>query len=98
MISDLWNDGWVGRTILAIFGAAILMVPVVIFAMIAEERAWDEFKEAHACRIVGKTSSSVGTGVTTTISPQGQVSIGPTTVVISGKTGWLCDDSVTYWR
>lgn len=56
--------------------------------------SWKAFSAEHHCRVVGKMSGDVvvGTGLTA----NGQVT---TTVGFTGdKTGYICDDGVTYWR
>jgi hypothetical protein len=78
-------------------GIGFLVAAVVVVAVgvaLAESREWDTFKAAHECRVVGKMSGSVTTGVG--VAPNGQIA----TVIGStpGKTGWLCNDGVTYWR
>jgi len=78
-----------------------LSVTVVLFVVVAvvmssrETETWEAFKVEHACRVVGKTSRSTGV----TVNPSAPSGTNPVSVVvISGKTGWLCDDGVTYWR
>jgi hypothetical protein len=81
----------------------IISIPVVlviaavaglIYLFVLDGREWESFKEAHHCHIVGKVSGSV---VTTPIfGGDNGVSIGVST--IPSKTGWQCDDGITYWR
>lgn len=59
-----------------------------------EKQKWEAFRERHDCKIVGKTDSDVGIG--TGITSNGNATT--TTIIIPGKTAWLCDDGVTYWR
>lgn len=73
--------------ILAITGGAV-------FVAIAEERDWDQFRVSHSCRVVGKTSSTTSSGW----AFGGKGGGGPVVTTEPGKTGWLCNDGVTYWR
>lgn len=78
-------------------GAGFLVAAVVVLAVgiaLAESRKWEAFKVAHECRVVGQMSGSVTTGVGIAASGQIATVIGST----PGKTGWLCNDGVTYWR
>lgn len=69
---------------------AVLIILVVIFLIIKGDREWQRFKVEHKCKIVSKEDSTIGTG----IGSNGQV----ITTVESGKTGWLCDDGITYYK
>jgi|SRR5262245_2228907 len=78
--------------------AGIAAVVLGITAGIREEARWNAYKSDHNCRIVQQVSGSTGVGVTVTTSPNGGIGVAPTTISVPGKTGWLCDDGVTYWR
>lgn len=76
-------------------GVLVLLAVLLVFAIkgsIQEQHAWDRFQVDHKCRIVGETDSSTGIGPT--FGGKGGVAV----VIVPGKTGWLCDDGVTYWR
>jgi hypothetical protein len=93
MLRDLWDDGWVGRSIL--FGTPVILVLMAV-GIIADAKQWDAFRKAHDCRIVGKMRGDVVTTVAPIIGGNGGVAIG--TSVTPDKTGWACNDGVTYWR
>lgn len=67
---------------------------LAMWALMDSAKRWEEFKSQHNCKIVGKIDGDVVVG--TGIGANGQM----TTVVGStaGKTGYLCDDGVTYWK
>ncbi len=78
----------------------ILIVAIVAFGGLAvtstvdDYKKWETFKGEHACKVVGQTAGdmSVNVGLSTS---------GHAVVVPTGsppKTGWLCDDGITYWR
>ncbi len=96
MISEMWNDGWVMRSIMLFVFAAIASIPVLVWLGFHEENQWYVFKEAHDCHIVGQTSGNVSTTVAPIIGGNGGVAMG--TSYTPGKTGWKCNDGVTYWR
>jgi hypothetical protein len=58
-------------------------------ALAADQKQWEAFKAEHHCHVVTriKGSTSVGYG-------------GKNPVIIQepDKTGWLCDDGITYVR
>ena len=93
-IRDGWNEGWPCRLAIITVTVIVLSVPLLVWAAIVEDREWEKFKVDHKCRIVSyqPSTSSTGTG----LSPKGEI----TTVVVTtpDKTGWLCDDGVTYYR
>lgn len=96
MVRELWNDGWLGRTIIAIFLVAIAFVPLTIWAAIEDANQWSAFKEAHRCKMVGRMNATVAISTAPVIGGNGGVAVG--TTYVPEKTGWLCDDGVTYWR
>lgn len=74
----------------AIFVGAIGLLAAGIWALVVDARNWETFKVIHECRIVGKTHGEMFN----TFDAKGNIGIGFT----SGKTGWACNDGVTYWR
>lgn len=98
LIQDIWDDGWFGRTMLAMLVLLLTLIPICIVAGVQEEKRWNAFQKEHKCKVVGRMSGGVLTGVGTGIGSNGQVGTIVTTTVEPDKTGWLCDDGVTYWR
>jgi Trk-type K+ transport system membrane component len=76
--------GWLGGII------AIAALVLLVLGAVGEQRQWEQFVQDHNCKVVAKMSSTFGTGFSTS----GNV----TTVVVNGKTSYLCDDGVTYTR
>lgn len=74
--------------------ALLVVIALAIVAYVNEGREWDAFKAAHACRVVAhvKGSSQLAPG----FSGSGNMTM--TVITESDKTGWLCDDGVTYYR
>lgn len=98
MIKDMWNDGWPGRLILALLIFVVLLPLAVIYGVMKEQEQWDAFAAAHACKKVGEMSGITQTGVGFGMAASGQIGPVVTTSSTPSKTGWLCDDGVTYWR
>lgn len=79
-----------------IIGVAVIVaiLAVSFYFFYQDEKAWQQFAATHDCKVVGKVSSSTAPG-------GGFDSKGnylPTTITIPAKTGYLCNDGVTYWR
>jgi len=72
-----------------IAGFAVLMVLVVI-GTVAEQQEWEKFKRLHQCHISGKMDGDVNFGMST--------SGNMVTTVTPDKTGWTCNDGITYWK
>lgn len=72
----------------------VLVLVLVFWAMVDEARRWERFKTEHHCKVIAHVKGNVMTGVG--VGSNG----GVTTTIISepDKTGWLCDDGVTYYR
>jgi len=79
------------------FALPVAFVAFIVWVWVlvtAEAKEWDAFKVAHACRVVAKVDGSVFN--TFSVSPKGQMVIGVGST--PDKTGWLCDDGVTYYK
>lgn len=72
----------------------LLSIPLAIYGALEEEKKWEAFKLLHECKQVSFQASQVTTG--SGISSNGKPSI--VTVIIPSKTGWLCNDGITYYR
>lgn len=98
LIKEMWNDGWSGRLMLAFLVFVVLLIPAAIYGSVKEAEEWEAFSAAHACKKVGYMSGSTQTGVGFGVTGGGQMGSVVTTSSAPSRTGWLCDDGVTYWR
>lgn len=98
IIRDMWEGGAPGRFALGVILFSLAMIPVAIWESIVEQEEWDTFAEAHSCKVVGKMNGSVQTGVGYGVTSGGKMGTVMTTTTIPDKTGYICDDGVTYWR
>jgi hypothetical protein len=75
---------------------ALLLATIclMVAAAIHEKKQWEVFRTAHACKIVAQVSGSSTTAIG--FSSSGSMTVTP--IAIPAKTGWLCDDGVTYYR
>lgn len=87
---DLKEDWPFVLGITAIFG----LLSWSIFASFQEEARWEQFKVDHACKVIAKISGDVFN--TFGISASGSSVVG--VAATPDKTGWLCDDGVTYYK
>lgn len=71
-----------------IFFAVFALFAIGVWALVVDARDWEAFKVAHECKIVGKMHGEM----INTFDAKGNIGIGFT----SGKTGWACNDGVTY--
>ena len=98
MIRDTVEDVIDGGPGLWLLLVLMICMPVLLFFMIRvaleEQAEWEKFKVEHQCKIVGRMSGDVFN--TVGVTGNGQVAIGIGTT--SSKTGYACDDGVTYWR
>lgn len=98
MIRELWNGGWPGRLMLACVAMIVLVIPLVVIAEVQERGRWRAFAEAHDCKVVGKIRGGVQTGIGAGIGTNGQVMTSLIALSEPDKTGYACNDGVTYWR
>lgn len=72
----------------------VLLIACIVVAAYFDAKQWEEFKQAHECKVVAKVRGEWIT--TTSVDAKGNLSTG--TAHTGDKTGWLCDDGVTYYR
>ncbi len=63
-----------------------------------EQVKWDSFFVEHNCKQVGFVEGGVQAVLAPVVGTNGYVHTGLATVVTPDKTGYYCDDGVTYWR
>lgn len=86
-----WLENHIKITISSIVIIFILIISISIILINRENNEWEIFKISHNCKIISKEKGSTSIG----ISSDGKST---TTIVIPDKTGWLCDDGITYIR
>ena len=96
-IHDLLSD-WGGRLILTLLLVCISLLPLSIWTAVQKSRQWEEFSKTHNCRRTGEMKGAVQTGIGYGVTSNGTMGTIVTTTVEPDKTGWLCDDGITYWR
>ena len=89
-------DEWALPTTFILLGLLVLgAFGMMLMAMLEHEKQWQEFKVTHHCVVVAHISGDVFN--TIAVNPNGggvSVGIGAT----PDKTGWKCDNGVTYYR
>lgn len=99
---DAWGYDWTERLVVGLFALAgfglVLLIPWMIWASIEEAKEWQAFSVTHDCKVVGRMSSSTSTGLGFGMMSNGQMGTVMTTNTIPAKTGYACNDGVTYWR
>jgi hypothetical protein len=74
--------------------AAIALFVFLVNEAIDSAARWEAFAAQHECKVVGKVSGSTSVGHDITASGK----FGTVITSTPGKTGYLCNDGVTYWR
>lgn len=80
--------------IVILLALCIGFIVIMAIGSVEEQRQWEVFAVAKHCKVVGDIAPSVGTGVGITSNGKS----GVVTTFDPGKTGYICDDGVTYWR
>lgn len=71
-----------------------ILLPGIAYLIYLNEAEWKAFSAEHNCKVVAKISGSVFNTYTVGQNGQMQMGVGST----PDRTGWLCDDGVTYYR
>lgn len=64
------------------------------YAIYQDDRDWEQFKKQHHCTVTSYEQGSINTGLGLTASGH----VGTITTSTPDKTGYLCDDRITYYR
>ena len=92
-IIELWRED---KPLIILPVLAILLIWMMLYFTIKESEQWEAFKVTQNCKVVGHEKGHVSTGVGPVMSGNGGVAVIVTST--PDKTGWLCDDNITYWR
>lgn len=79
---------------IVICSSIVLLLILVGYASYNESIQWNEFKIQRKCKEVSKAKGEIFNTFGT--DAKGNISIGIAST--SDKTGWLCDDGITYYR
>lgn len=86
-----WSDNW---PLVAIVAAIVVCIAALVAASVVDAKRWDAFKAAHYCKVVAHINGDTFNTFGFDSKGNSVVGIGST----PSKTGWLCDDGVTYYR
>ncbi len=83
-----------------LLGVLVSAAIIVTAVRVSKDRraAWEAFKVEHHCKITDKMAGDVDINVGMALNTNGDLS--PVMIVddTPSRTGWLCDDGVTYWK
>jgi len=85
-----WKIDGATATVTAVFVFFFGVITLLVYGVALEARQWETFVIEHSCKKIGNIRGDV----MTTVATNGTVAVTTT----PDKTGWLCDDGVTYWR
>jgi hypothetical protein len=80
---------------LVFFVGAFFLLAVLDYQ---ESQEWEQFMSSHKCKIISKSKGESITGIGYGFAGNGQFGTVITSSSIPDKTGYLCDDGITYWR
>lgn len=91
---DWWADYWPPVALVVVLAA---LLTVAVWSEMESARQWEDFKQAHDCRLVGHMEGRAVPGVGVGMADKGATVVSTTTFE-PDREGWLCSDGVTYWR
>jgi hypothetical protein len=85
------QDDWKA---MLVYAGLVGLLLLAMWAAISSGEKWEQFKLDHKCKIVAQVDGEIFNTVSVGGNGQMQIGIGST----PDKTGWLCDDGVTYYK
>lgn len=82
------------RFMIGTIAVCVALIGLSIWLVIESERQWKQFAAEHQCRVIAKISGD--TINTMSFDSKGNPVVGIATT--PDKTGWLCNDGITYYR
>lgn len=83
-----------GRALIVFSCVMLMLFILAVVAVWQGGEEWKQFKEDHHCKVIGKMDGDVVVGFGTSSSGSMVTTVSTT----DDKTGWLCDDGITYWK
>lgn len=77
-----------------ICAAAVAILGLMVVSTYKNAQRWEMFKAAHNCKPVARIKGDVFN--TFGVDSRGQMTVGIGST--PDKTGWACDDGITYYR
>jgi hypothetical protein len=93
-LRDIWDERGPQIVVVAVVVLVVGLVGLWLKLAIDDDRRWEQFKLTHKCKVVSYQSSSSSVGYGTTSDGKS----GTVIVTEPSRTGWLCDDGITYYR
>lgn len=75
-------------------GAFLVLIPIMAYWAFEEQKQWEAFLVEHNCKVVAKVDGDIFNTIAFDTKGNPVIGIGST----PGKTGWLCDDGITYYK
>lgn len=95
---DLCNDKKSGLLFFAVAVLVIALVPLQFLTAKNEQERWEIFSIVHNCKKIQHVDGNTETGVGYGMTAKGNIGLMLIMFPTPSKTGYLCDDGVTYWR
>lgn len=92
------NDDVLLKVATGILATAMVGVVYIGYLAVESSQKWENFKETHECKVISQMSGTTTLSSGVVIATNGRVNPIIVTNVSAGKTAYLCNDGVTYWR
>jgi hypothetical protein len=99
LIKDILNYDLLEFLLLITLSLLAVIVITSLLTDADDNEKWETFKRTHSCKVIVRISGDTQLGIGYGIAVNGQqmvIVLTPNTT--PDKTGWICDDGVTYWR
>jgi hypothetical protein len=98
IIKGIWGYDWLELLLIIMMALIVVMIVMRLSMNIDDNKKWETFKRIHSCKVVCHISSGTQPGICYGTAANGQTITVFMSSITSDRTGWICDDGVTYWR
>lgn len=96
LIDDFKASDRISKSILILNALALAAVPMIVAAKFHTEHQWDTYAETHQCKVVVESGRAAGFNKLTGSDIDGILL--KNTMYALPRTGWQCNNGMTYWR
>jgi len=97
VVTALWKQDWIGRLVVFVNFVALVAVPVVIALKVYSDTEWQVFAEENGCQKMNVETADFQFDAAMKVPDNHPLEL-HSSMSTPHKTGWQCNNGMTYWR